>query len=250
MKNLKDKIVLVCGGGSGIGAATARRLSEEGARVAVADLNEDTALALATECADGKGFQYDQADAGSIEKLVSEVVGHFGGLDAVFANVADLGAVLEDGDLLANGEAMWQRTLQVNVTGTALLIKASLPYILERGGGSVVVTSSSASSVGEPERVAYAASKAGVEAICRHIASKWGKQGIRANAIAPGLIVTPQLQAGMGQETLDYMLRGVRGPRHGAPEDIAAAVAFLMSDDGAFVNGQVWQVNGGVDFSK
>jgi NAD(P)-dependent dehydrogenase (short-subunit alcohol dehydrogenase family) len=246
MNNLQGKVILVCGGASGIGAATAQRLCEEGARVAIGDLNLELATATAQGCADAVAFHYDQAEEASINALVQQAVDHYGRLDGVFANAADLGTVLEDGDILSNDIGIWERTLQVNLTGTAMIIRASLPHLLEQGGGAIVCTSSGASTIGEAERPAYAASKAGINALCRHVASRWGKQGIRCNSVAPGLIVTPQLAAAMGEEILEKMLKGVRSPQHGKPADIAASVSFLLSDDGAFVNGQTWHVNGGV----
>lgn len=248
MKNLEDKVILVCGGASGIGAASARRLCEEGASVAIGDINLELAEKTASECGNAVAFRYDQADEASINALVSQTLAHYGKLNGLFANAADLQTVLVDGDVLSNDIHIWERTMAVNVTGTAMLVRASLPYLLEQGGGAIVCTSSGASTIGEAERPAYAASKAGVNAICRHIASRWGKEGIRANSIAPGLVITEQLQQGMGDELLGKMLRGVPAPRHGAPEDIASSVALLMSDDGAWVNGQTWHVNGGVYF--
>ena len=246
MKKLEGKAVLVCGGATGIGAATAHRLCEEGARVVIGDINLEVAEQTARAAGEAIAIRYDQADEASIKALVAGAVEHLGKLDAVFANAADLQAVLVDGDMLSNDSALWDRTLKVNVTGTAMIIRACLPHLLEQGGGSIVCTSSGASTIGEPERPAYAASKAGVNAICRHTASRWGSEGIRANSIAPGLVVTPQLEAGMGEELLDKMLRGVNSPRHGVPDDIAGSVVYLISDDGAWVNGQTWHVNGGV----
>lgn len=251
---LTGKNILVCGGATGIGAETARRLSGEGARVGVGDCNIDAANALVQELnANGDhaaAWYYDQADEASINALLETALAHFDGLDGVFANAADMGVLLEDGDILSNDASVWQRTLKVNVTGTALLLRAALPHLLERGGGSLVLTSSSASTIGEAERPAYAVSKAGINALCRHVASKWGKQGIRCNAIAPGLVITEQLEQNLPREFLDKLLRSSPSARHGVPADIAAAVAFLMSDDGAWVNGQTWHVNGGATYSN
>ena len=122
--------------------------------------------------------------------------------------------------------------------------------MLEHGSGSVVLTSSDAAVIGEAERPAYAASKAGINSLCRHIASKWGPKGIRCNAISPGFVLTKQLDANMSQDMKDSMLKGVRSQRHGAPRDIAGAVAFLLSDDGEWVNGQTWRVNGGISYAN
>lgn len=254
MRNLKDKRILVCGGATGIGAATVRRLAEHGAQVGIGDLNVAAASALAEELRAGGAqvdtWQFDQADEASINELVKSAIARLGRLDGLFCNVADLKAVLEDGDILTNDISMWDRTLRVNVTGTVMLMKAALPQMLEQGGGSIVLTSSDAGVIGEAERPAYAASKAGVNALCRHVASKWGRAGIRCNVVSPGFVLTEQLDANMPQDMKDWMLKGSRSPRHGAPEDIAGAVSFLLSDDGEWVNGQVWRVNGGVSYAN
>ena len=254
MKNLQGKAILVCGGATGIGAATDRRLSEEGVRVGIGDCNIAGAESLAQELNAGGGdvvtWHYDQADESTINTLIESAVNYFGRLDGLFANVADLQAVLVDGDILSNDSALWERTLQVNVIGTAMLLRATLPHMLEHGGGALVLTSSDAAIAGEAERPAYAASKAGVNSLCRHIASKWGRKGIRCNTISPGFVLTEQLDANMNQEMKDWMLKGARSTRHGASEDIAGAVAFLLSDDGEWVNGQSWRVNGGVSYAN
>lgn len=254
MRNLQGKAILVCGGATGIGAATVRRLSEEGARVGIGDLNIEVAESLAEElnAAGGevKAWQYDQSEEATINALVEAAISYFGQLDGLFANVADLQAVLVDGDILSNDSALWERTLHVNVIGTVMLLRAALPHMLERGSGSLVLTSSDAAVIGEAERPAYAASKAGVNSLCRHVATRWGQKGIRCNTVSPGFVLTEQLDANMPQEMKDWMLKGSRSTRHGAPEDIAGAVSFLLSDDGEWVNGQVWRVNGGVSYAN
>jgi NAD(P)-dependent dehydrogenase (short-subunit alcohol dehydrogenase family) len=254
MKNLQGKAILVCGGATGIGAATARRLSEEGARVGIGDFNiagaESVVAGLNAAGGEAAAWHYDQSDEATINTLIASAVKHFGRLDGLFANVADLQAVLVDGDILSNDSALWERTLGVNVIGTAMLLRAVLPHMLEHERGAIVLTSSDAAIAGEAERPAYAASKAGVNSLCRHIASKWGRQGIRCNTVSPGFVLTEQLDANMSQEMKDWMLKGVRSTRHGAPEDIAGAVTFLLSDDGEWVNGQSWRVNGGVSYAN
>ena len=253
MRGLENKCVLVCGGATGIGAATVRRLCEEGARVMLGDLNIDGAEALAAGLSDAgaqvSARHFDQADEASINALVADAVAQFGRLDGLFANVADIGAVLEDGDILSNDLALWERTLRVNLVGSVALIRAALPQMLEQGAGAIVLTSSDAGVLGEPERPAYAASKAGINSLARHVASKWGKQGVRCNVVSPGFVLTEQLDANMPQEMKDWMLKGARSPRHGVARDIAGAVGFLLSDDGEWVNGQAWRVNGGVSYA-
>lgn len=252
MNGLGSKVILVCGGATGIGAATAVRLCEEGARVAIGDRAIERATALAEE-QEQAGFEcgawhFDQSDDASIERLVEDCIGRFGRVDGLVANVADLDIVLRDADLLFNDAAVWERTLRVNVTGTAMLIRAVLPRMLAQGSGAIVCTSSVASVIGEFERPAYAASKAAVGAICRHVASKWGRDQIRCNAVAPGLVMTEALEANVPDEVKQRALERSPSFRHGRPTDIASATAFLLSDDAEWVNGQVWHVNGGVHY--
>lgn len=253
MQNLEGKCILICGGATGIGAATAQRLCAAGVRVGIGDINEQGAQALAAQLREEGGdvtaWGFDQSQEESVNRLVSTAIEHFGRLDGLFANVANIGAVLEDGDILSNDVALWHKTLDVNLLGTALLVKAALPQMLEQGSGALVLTSSDAGAVGEPERPAYAASKAGVNALCRHVASKWGTAGVRCNVVSPGFVLTEQMDINMTQEMKDWMLKGARSTRHGRPSDIAGAVAFLLSDDGEWVNGQVWRVNGGVSYA-
>lgn len=254
MKNLQGKVILVGGGATGIGAATVRRLVAEGASVGIGDFNIAGAQALADELnaagASVEAWEYDQGEETSINKLVEYALAHFGRLDGLFANVADLQAVQVDGDILSNDSALWQRTLQVNLLGTVQIMRAVLPAMLEQGSGAIVLTSSDAAIAGEAERPAYAASKAGVNSLCRHVASKWGREGIRCNAVSPGFVLTEQLDANMDQAMKDWMLKGARSTRHGTSQDIAGAVAFLLSDDGEWVNGQAWRVNGGVSYGN
>ena len=250
MKGLVDKVFIVCGAGSGIGAASARRLHEEGARVVAADLNEQGARALAEQL-DNSGdrcvaLQFDQSDESSIEQLLAQSIDCFGQLDGLLANAANMQVLLQDGDLLQNDRNIWEETLRVNLLGTAALFRAALPHLQSRGG-TLLATSSDAASAGEPTRVAYAASKAGINALCRHVANRWGKEGIRCNVVSPGFILTDNLKATVDPAMFDPVLKRTPSSRHGAAEDVAAAVAFLFSDDAEWVNGQVWHVNGGIN---
>jgi NAD(P)-dependent dehydrogenase (short-subunit alcohol dehydrogenase family) len=246
MRGLNDRIVVVAGAATGIGAASAGRLAEEGAKVVVGDINlagaEETAHAIESAGGTAIAVHYDQADDSSVAKLIAHAVDHFGGLHGLHANAADG----RDTDLLDMDIAVWERTLRVDLIGYAVAIREALPHLLAAGGGGIVCTSSDACSIGEPTRPAYAAAKAGVNALIRHVASRWGKEGIRANAIAPGMVLTETAKREVGQDFLDEMRAAHRSPRLGEPTDIAAAVAYLLSDDGEWVNGQVWSVDGGV----
>jgi NAD(P)-dependent dehydrogenase (short-subunit alcohol dehydrogenase family) len=251
MRGLGDKVVVVAGGGSGIGAATARRLGAEGAAVVVGDLVGANAEAVAGVVRDAGGralaVPLDIADDESVAALVAAAVGEYGGLDAMHANAADLSpeTIGRDSNALDVPLGVFDHTLEVNLRGHLLCTRHALPHLLERGGGAFVYTSSAAGHIGEPERPAYAASKAGINSLVRHVASRWGRQGIRANSIAPGLVVTPAMDTGLPSEFREHALRVGRSPRLGRPDDIAGMVAFLVSDDGEWVNGQVLSVDGG-----
>jgi NAD(P)-dependent dehydrogenase (short-subunit alcohol dehydrogenase family) len=250
MHRLKDKAIIVAGGGSGIGAATALRLAAEGASVVVGDLSHERADAVARLIiANGGraiGTAFDIADEASVRTLVDSAVDAFGGLDGIHVNAADLEAVLHDTDAVTVPMVIFDRTVAVNLRGHLLCTRLAIPLLLERGGGSIVYTSSGAAAMGEPSRVAYAITKNGLHALLRHVASRWGKDGIRANAVAPGLVVTDAVRRALPDEALAQVLAITRSPRLGTPDDIAAAVAFLMSKDGEWINGQVLSVDGGV----
>jgi NAD(P)-dependent dehydrogenase (short-subunit alcohol dehydrogenase family) len=252
MRGLEDKVVVVAGGAGGIGTATSIRLAEEGASVVVGDLNEATATEVADRITAGGGTavaaQFDVADDDSVAALVATAVNTFGGVDLCHANAADLSVpvIMGDTDALDVDLDIWDRTMQVNLRGFLLCTRHVIPELLKRGGGAIVYTSSAASFVGEPARPSYAAAKSGVNALMRHVASKWGKQHIRANAIAPGLVVSDEMSEVIPKEMKERTLKGTRSWRLGHPTDIAAMVAFLLSSDGEWVNGQVISVDGGV----
>ena len=249
MQGLKDKVVLVAGAGTGLGAASAQRLAQEGARVVVGDLNgeraERTAATIRDTGGDSVAAQFDISDNDSVQELVAFTTRSYGGLDAVHINAGDMRAVSKDTDVVDIDLAIWDRTIAVNLRGHMLVARHSIPHLLTRGGGGIVFTSSIASFAGEPARPAYAATKAGINALARHIASRWGKEGIRANAITPGPILTQEMRDGAPPEMLKSMLKRTRSTRHGEPSDIASMVTYLLSDEGAWINGQVVNVDGG-----
>lgn len=258
MRGLKDKVIVVAGGASGIGASTAIRLGEEGARVVVGDLNFDGAqtTAKSIEASGGTAVpcRYDAADEASIRDLIAFAVSEFGGLDGLHNNAAELSAdvITNDSDAVTTPLEVWNRTIQVNLTGYLLGIRYAIPELIKRGGGSIVNTSSGAAFVGEDIRVSYGVSKAGIGALTRHVASAYGKQGIRCNAVAPGYVPMEglrKLTESLGVDPdviLDNLLNtSVRLPRLGKPEDLAAMIALLLSDDGEWITGQVYGVDGG-----
>lgn len=252
MRGLDGRRILVAGAATGIGAATARRLAAEGARVAVGDLDAAGAASVAKEIEQAGGtafgFGYDQADEDSCARLVMSAAEALGGLDGLHTNAADLSpaTVGRDRQLLKMDVAVWERTLRVDLIGYAVLIREALPHLLEAGGGAVVCTSSDASDLGQTSQPAYAAAKAGINALVRHVASRWGPERVRANAVAPGIVLSEAALAAQTPQSLETLRAGTRSDRLGDPGDVAGAVAYLMSDDGAWVTGQVWSVNGGL----
>ena len=264
MRGLEEKVIVVAAGGTGasdgtshgasIGAATSRRLAEEGARLVVGDLDLPAAerTVAAIEAAGGKAVaqQFDAGDDASIKALMDRAVSEFGGIDGLHFNAMDMSAATlgVDGkhDLMTLPLDVWQRTLDVGLTGFLLASRYALPSMLERGGGGIVCTVSGAVYVGEPIRVAYAATKTAMTAVVRHIASRWGHEGIRANAVAPGSVPGPEVWDAMPQAGRDRMMRMARSNRIGRADDIGNMVTFLLSDDGSWVTGQVIAVDGGV----
>lgn len=248
---LKDRAIIVIGAATGIGAATAERLCEEGARVCVADIDAAGAQALAGRL-EAAGFSacaahVDLADQTSVDAMISEAVDQLGGLDGCHVNAADMRAIFMDSDALALDLAVFDRLIDVNLKGHLLCTRAALPHLLASGRGAIVYTSSDASVAGEPERPSYAAAKAGLNALMRHVASKWGKRGLTANCVAPGFVMTPEMIAGgaVPPEFIEHCLAQTRSQRLGAAADVAAMVAMLLSEDGRWINGQVLHVNGG-----
>jgi NAD(P)-dependent dehydrogenase (short-subunit alcohol dehydrogenase family) len=250
MDTLSGKVFIVAGGGSGIGEATAVRLARHGARVVIGDHRDGPAREVAARIIASGGEATPQAfdivEEASVRALVSRAVDHYGGLDGIHVNAADLEAVVHDSDAVDVPLEIYDRTLAVNLRGHLLCTRHAVPALLAHGGGAIVYTSSGAAFMGEASRVSYAMAKNGLHALLRHVASRWGKQGIRANAVAPGLVLTDAVRRAMSEEARAQVLAITRSPRLGEPADIAAAVAFLLSDDGAWINGQVLSVDGGV----
>lgn len=248
---LRDKAIIVIGSGSGIGAATVRRLAEEGARVCAADINEAGAARVANDVVARGGEAFataiDLADEGSVTAAVAEAVRRLGHLDGAHINAADLRIIMQDSNALDEDLAVFDRTLTINLKGHLLCTRAVLPHLLARGEGAIVYTSSGSADGAEPVRPAYGVSKSGLNALMRHVAARWGRAGITSNCVAPGFTVTPEMKQSehLTQELLDHMIARIPGRRLGRPEDIAGVVAMLLSEDGRWINGQVFNINGG-----
>jgi len=251
VRGLGGKVAAVAGGAGGIGTATCLRLAAEGATVVVGDRDAAAAAAVAARITEGGGnalgLGMDVSDEASVAAFFAAAADFQGGVDAVHVNAADLSPAVigNDTDALDVDLGLFDHTLAVNLRGHLLCTRRAVPLLLAKGGGPIAYTSSAAAFMGEPARPSYAVAKAGINALVRHVASRWGKEGIRANAVAPGLVVTPTVAAMGVTDVQREALRRTPSPRLGRPEDIAAMVAFLLSDDGEWVNGQVVSVDGG-----
>jgi NAD(P)-dependent dehydrogenase (short-subunit alcohol dehydrogenase family) len=249
MPGLTGKVVLVAGAATGLGAASARRLAADGARVVVGDVSiegaERTAAAIREVGSEAVAVQFDISDDASVMQLVASALHECGRLDAVHINAGAMDMVSRDTDVVDLDLDVWDRTIAVNLRGHMLVTRHVVPHLLAAGGGAIVYTSSIAAFTGEAKRPAYSVTKAGINALARHVASRWGREGIRANAVAPGLIVTDRIRDGAPPGLLDGMLARSRSSRHGEESDVASMVAYLLSDDGSWINGQVINIDGG-----
>lgn len=245
---LKGKVIVVAGGG-GIGGGLARRYAAEGAAVVLGDVDPATVEAQVAEivAAGGTaiGTALDGADEASVNAAVALAVGKFGGLDGFHANFASFKDGESGEDILGLPMEAFDEVMRVNARGFVLCTRAAIPEMLKRGGGSLVYTTSGAAFMGETVRLAYAMSKLAVHALVRNVANRFGREGIRANAIAPGVVSHARFEAVMEPDVVADMASRIPVGRLGRPEDIAAMGALLMSDEGSFITGQVLSVDGG-----
>jgi NAD(P)-dependent dehydrogenase (short-subunit alcohol dehydrogenase family) len=250
---LQGKIALITGGASGFGRATALRFTEEGARVAIADLDEEwgkqTLALLEARGGPGELIVGDIATAEGAERAVSRTVERFGGLDVLVNNAGIAQGARADSWNMP--EEMWDRVLRVNLKSVYLCSRAAIPHMLARGAGAIVnVASISASSaVGG---VAYGASKGGVLSYTRHAAIDLAGRGIRVNAVSPGFMRTPMAtgerrgaSAAEQQARMDEFSSFAPVGRHGEADDIANAIVYLASDEARYVTGTELVVDGG-----
>jgi NAD(P)-dependent dehydrogenase (short-subunit alcohol dehydrogenase family) len=252
MNSLEGKVAIVTGGGGGIGGASARALAREGAAVLVVDIDEARAAAVASDITTSGGRASARAADVSLEDQVrvtiEAVTSEFGRLDVVHNNAA-----LTESDFLTQDTAVtdlaldvWERTLAVNLTSQMLMCKHAIPAMVEGGGGSIINMSSGASLKGDRTRTAYGVSKAGVNALTMYVATSHGKQGIRANTILPGLVLTDAVRSHLNETVVASLGRATLTPYVGQPEDVAEVVVFLASEESRYITGQMIPVDGGM----
>jgi 2-hydroxycyclohexanecarboxyl-CoA dehydrogenase len=244
---LERRTALVTGGASGIGAATASRLAAEGARVAIGDIDEQGARALAAEL-DGFAYEMDVTDAGSVRAAVNATSEALGEIDVLVNNAGtDRFSYFVNTD-----EELWDYVLAVNLRGVLAVTHAVLPAMQERRSGVIVNVASEAGRVGSQGSVVYSAAKAGVIGFTKAIAREAARYRVRCNAVAPGPIETPLLNAApqllgeLGERLKQGMVNATVMGRAGEPEEVAAAIAFLACDDASYVTGQTINVSGGL----
>ena len=244
MRGLEGKVVLVTGAGRGMGRAIAQRLVAEGARVAVTDVDEKSAVEVADALDGAAGFRLDITDAAEVTSRVEEIVAALGPIDALVNNAGwDRMA-----PFLQTDEDLWEQLIDINLRGPIRMTKAVLPQMVERQSGRIVNISSDAGRVGSMGEAVYSACKAGIIGFGKTVAREVARHGITVNAICPGPTDTPLLEsvAEGNDKVIDALKRAIPMRRLGLPEDIAGAVAFMVSDDAGFVTGQTLSVSGGL----
>ena len=241
---LQGKVAIVTGAAGGIGSATARLLVAEGASVVLADLDGAGARRIAEELGSAAAAVVaDVTRESDVEGLVALALSKFGRLDVLHNNAVT--AFSDDGDTVGTPNAVWQQTFEVVVMAAVYGCRHAIPAMRRSGGGSIVTMSSGAAHHPTGSRIAYGTCKAAIETLSAYTASMYGAQGIRSNVVSPGFVLTPATRALFDEAQLAAFASTAAAGRVATPEDVARVVAYLASDDAAYVSGQVVKVDGG-----
>lgn len=239
------KVAIVTGGGQGIGRAITLDFAEAGIDVVVADINLEMAETAAAEAAAAGSaplaFELNVADARNVEALVEKVTEKYGRIDYLINNAG----ITRDALMMRMGDDAWQAVIDVNLTGTYLCSKAVIRVMMKQRDGRIVNISSVVGAMGNAGQTNYAASKAGVVGFTKSLAREVAARGITVNAVAPGFIQTAMTDA-LPDKAREELVNLIPNGRLGTPEDVAAAVRFLISEDASYITGQVLHVNGGM----
>jgi NAD(P)-dependent dehydrogenase (short-subunit alcohol dehydrogenase family) len=243
---LDGKVCVITGAGGGMGADAAERFTEEGAQIVVADVDGDAAGRVA-DAVGGLAVQVDVADDASVQAMYSVAAAHFGGIDVLYNNAGISPA--DDDSILGTGLDAWERVQAVNTRGVFLCCKHGIPYLLDRGGGSVINVASFVAIVGAAtSQISYTASKGAVLAMSKELGVQFARQGVRVNALCPGPVETPLLlriwseTPGAAERRLVHVPMG----RMAKPREIVNAALFLASDESSYVNAATFLVDGGL----
>ena len=246
MQRLQDRVAVITGAGSGIGLATARRFAQEGAKVVVADLDEEAGAKAAAEVG-GLFVKADVANEDDVTRMYRTAFEEFGSVDIAFNNAGI--SPPDDDSILETGLDAWRRVQEVNLTSVYLCCKHVIPYMQRQGKGSIINTASFVAVMGSAtSQISYNASKGGVLAMSRELGVQFAREGIRVNALCPGPVDTPLLRELFAKDPERAQRRLVHVPigRFARAEEIAAAVAFLASDDASFITASEFLVDGGI----
>jgi NAD(P)-dependent dehydrogenase (short-subunit alcohol dehydrogenase family) len=248
--NLSERVAVVTGSASGIGECVARTLADRGATVIIADIDGSGGRrveeGINASGGEAMAIEVDVSGAEQVQAMIDQAIAAFGRVDILHNNA--VGGAPGDSDVIHMDLDAWDLAMAVNLRGYLLGCRAVLPHMLERHGGVIVNTSSNSALAGDLTRTAYGVSKAGINTLTTYVATQYGRLGVRCNAISPGLVMTPKMEAAEYLSVQDrevYQLSHLT-PRFAYPQDIANAVAFLVSDDAEMINGQILCVDGGM----